>query len=43
MYMVRNIFRAQRGKALEIIDVFKMINQAVTAQEGFSSGKIYAV
>ena len=42
MYLLRNVFRAQRGKAPEIIDVFKTINQAVMAQEGFASGKIYA-
>ena len=42
MYMIRNIFRAQRGKAPEIIAVFTTLNQVVMAQEGFSHGKIYA-
>jgi hypothetical protein len=42
MYMIRSIFRAQRGKAPEIIDVFKAVNQAYMAQAGFSKGKIYA-
>jgi len=42
MYMIRNIFRAQRGKAPELIAVFTTLNQVVTAQEGFSHGKIYA-
>jgi hypothetical protein len=39
MYMMRSIFRAQRGKAPEIIDVFKAVNQAYMAQAGFSKGK----
>ena len=42
MYMIRNIFRAQRGKAPELIAVFTTLNQVVTTQEGFSQGKIYA-
>jgi len=42
MYMIRNIFRAQRGKAPELIEIFKTLNQAIMAQEGFSHGKIYA-
>jgi hypothetical protein len=42
MYMIRGMWRAQRGKAPEIIAALKMVNQAITAQEGFSNGKIYA-
>jgi hypothetical protein len=42
MYMIRNVFRAQRGKAPELIAIFKTVNQAVTSQAGFSHGKIYA-
>lgn len=42
MYMIRGIFRAQRGKAPAIIETFKMLNQALMAQEGFARGKIYA-
>lgn len=42
MYMIRNIFRAQRGKAPELMAIFTALNQVVTAQEGFSQGKIYA-
>ena len=42
MYMIRNMFRAQRGQAPELIGIFKTLNQAVMAQEGFSHGKIYA-
>src|SRR5438046_3364658 len=42
MYMIRGIFRAQRGKAPEIIDAFKTLNHALMAQEGFAHGKIYA-
>src|SRR5262245_14431800 len=42
MYMIRNIFRAQRGKAPELIAIFTAMNQVVMAQEGFSQGKIYA-
>ena len=42
MYMIREVFRAQRGKAPELIAVFKTLNQALTTQAGFSHGKIYA-
>src|SRR5881396_1363060 len=42
MYMIRNTWRAQRGKAPAIIEAVKMVNQAITAQAGFSNGKIYA-
>ena len=42
MYMIRNIFRAQRGKAPDLVAIFTTLNQVVTAQEGFSQGKIYA-
>ncbi len=42
MYMIRNTFRAQRGKAPELIAIFTTLNQVVTSQEGFSHGKIYA-
>ncbi|MGE3540374.1 MAG: hypothetical protein AB7N91_23395 [Candidatus Tectimicrobiota bacterium] len=42
MYMIRNIFRAQRGKAPELIAIFQIVNQVVMGQEGFSQGKIYA-
>jgi hypothetical protein len=30
MYMIRNTWRAQRGKAPEIIDALKMVNQTTT-------------
>ncbi len=40
--IVRNTFRAQRGQAPVLIDLFKGINQALTSQDGFSNGKIYA-
>jgi hypothetical protein len=42
MYMIREVFRAQRGKALELIAGLKTINQALLTQAGFSHGKIYA-
>ena len=42
MYMIRGTWRAQRGKAPAIIEALKMVNQAITAQAGFSNGKIYA-
>lgn len=42
MYMIRGTWRAQRGKAPEIIEALKRVNQALTAGEGFSNGKIYA-
>jgi hypothetical protein len=41
MYMIREVFWAQRGKAPELIVVFKTINQVMMAQAGFSQGKIY--
>ena len=42
MYLIRNTFRAQRGKAPVLIDLFKGINQMLTSQDGFSNGNIYA-
>jgi hypothetical protein len=42
MYMIREVFRAQRGTAPELIAAFKTINQVMMAQAGFSQGKIYA-
>jgi hypothetical protein len=42
MYAIRNVFRAQRGKAPELIAIFTTVNQVVMAQEGFTNGKIYA-
>ncbi len=42
MCMIRGTWRAQRGKAPDIIEALKMVNQWLTANEGFSNGKIYA-
>jgi hypothetical protein len=42
MYMIRGTWGAQRGQAPAIIEAVKMVNQAITAQAGFSNGKIYA-
>ena len=42
MYMIREVFRAQRGTAPELIAGLKTINQALLTQAGFSHGKIYA-
>jgi hypothetical protein len=42
MYMIRGTWRAQRGKAPEIIAALKIVNQTITANDGFSNGKIYA-
>jgi hypothetical protein len=42
MYMIRGTFRAQRGQAPVLIDLFKTINENLTAHDGFSNGKIYA-
>jgi len=42
MYMIREVFRAQRGKAPEIIAIFQTLHQVMMAQAGFSQGKIYA-
>lgn len=41
MYMVRGTWRAQRGKAPEIVEALKMVNQVMTSHAGFSNGKIY--
>ncbi len=41
MYMIRGTWRAQRGKAPDIIEALKMVNQGLTANAGFSNGKIY--
>ena len=42
MYMIREVFRAQRGTAPALIAGLKTINQALLTQAGFSHGKIYA-
>jgi len=42
MYMIREVFRAQRGKAPELIAIFQTLDQVMMAQAGFSQGKIYA-
>lgn len=42
MYLIRHTFRAQRGQASVLIDLFKGIIQLLTSQEGFSNGRIYA-
>lgn len=42
MYMICNTFRAQRGNAPALIDLFKAINQALMSHENFSNGRIYA-
>ena len=42
MYMIREVFRAQRGTAPALLAGLKTINQALLTQAGFSQGKIYA-
>ena len=42
MYMIREVFRAQRGTAPALMAGLKTINQALLTQAGFSQGKIYA-
>jgi hypothetical protein len=42
MYVIREVFRAQRSKAPELIAGLKTINQALLTQAGFAHGKIYA-
>jgi hypothetical protein len=39
MYMIREVFKAQRGTAPELIAAFKTINEVLMAQAGFSHGK----
>ena len=40
MYMIREVFRAQRGTAPALIAGLKTINQALLTQAGFSHGKM---
>src|SRR5215813_11153723 len=42
MYIIREVFRAQRGTAPALIAGLKTINQALLTQAGFAQGKIYA-
>ena len=42
MYMIREVFRAQRGTAPALIAGLKTINHALLTQAGFAHGKIYA-
>ena len=42
MYMIREVFRAQRGTAPALLAGLKTIHQALLTQAGFSHGKIYA-
>ena len=42
MYMIREVFRAQRGTAPALMAGLKTMNQALLTQAGFSQGKIYA-
>lgn len=40
MYMLREVYTAERGKAPEIVATFKMLDQAL-GQAGYSGGRIY--
>jgi hypothetical protein len=42
MYLIRNVWRAQRGKAPAIFTALKAVNQVFTSHAGFSNGRIYA-
>lgn len=40
MYMLREVYTAERGKAPQIVEAFKMLDQAL-GQAGYASGRIY--
>ena len=41
MYMFREIFTAQRGKAPEVVETFKMLDQALEQAGGYTNRRIY--
>ncbi|HXW80617.1 MAG TPA: hypothetical protein VEJ84_14020 [Acidimicrobiales bacterium] len=40
MYLMREVFRAQRGKAPEVVDALRVIDQ-VFQQAGFTNGRLF--
>ncbi len=41
MYMFREVFTAQRGKAPEVVETFKMLDQALEQAGGYTNRRIY--
>ena len=40
MYMIRNVFQAKRGRAPDLIEIFKTVNNMFSSM-GNTTGKIY--
>lgn len=41
MYMFREVFTAERGKAPEVVETFKMLDQALEQAGGYTNRRIY--
>ncbi len=41
MYMLREVYTAQRGKAPEVVETFKMLDQALEQAGGYTNRRIY--
>jgi hypothetical protein len=41
MYMLREVCTAQRGKAPEVVEAFKMLDQALEQAGGYTNRRIY--
>jgi hypothetical protein len=41
MYMLREVYTAQRGKAPEVVETFKMLDQVLKQAGGYTNGRIY--
>jgi len=41
MYMLREIYTAERGKAPEVVETFRMLDQALEAAGGYTNRRIY--
>jgi hypothetical protein len=41
MYLFREVFTAQRGKAPEVVETFKMLDQALEQAGGYTNRRIY--
>ena len=41
MYMLREVYTAQRGKAPEVVDAFRMLDNALEQAGGYTNRRIY--
>jgi heme-degrading monooxygenase HmoA len=41
MYMLREVYTAQRGKAPEVVQAFRMLDQALEQAGGYTNPRIY--